>query len=184
MGLTPRFGTPTERLPSPRGVNKGYVGRPPQGQRIVTPDGSLIIPEKRCHRRVPGVGTSLKELLESLGVDSAWCESCKQKRSLMNQWGIETCKKNIDDIAGWLEEAHQKAAYEAAKKLLGKNGGEPTQSQVKAQARQQALAVAWGAMTSLTWIDPTDPYRGLVRKAIAMAEAEAAQPKEEPAACS
>jgi len=52
-----------------------------------------------------GTGTELKKLISWVIPKSDNCDTCQDHIQIMNRWGPETCKKNIDIIVGWLRES-------------------------------------------------------------------------------
>lgn len=114
-------------------------------------DHGTAMTSKRASAKTPsppsfGPGDALKELLESLGISSEWCEGCTQRRAQMNRWGVSGCRQNVDVIARWLADAAREAG-----------------------PREQ-LRAAWGAVVGGLWLNPLDPYRGLANRAIDAAE--------------
>jgi len=65
---------------------------------------------------------------------------------MMNRWGIALCRERVDTIAQWLADAAQSAGT------------------------QVRLRAAWNAVCGGVWLNPLDPYRGLVIRAIDAAE--------------
>lgn len=54
-------------------------------------------------------GDKLRAMFRSLGVGRGkGCGQCDEHVSLMNSWGTERCKQEIETIVGWLEEASKK----------------------------------------------------------------------------
>jgi hypothetical protein len=51
----------------------------------------------------PGPGTELKKILAWFAVDTPTCE-CLSRARLMNTWGPQGCRNNMDTILLWLEE--------------------------------------------------------------------------------
>lgn len=50
-------------------------------------------------------GDKLKAIFRKLGIDKGKGCKCDQHVNLMNSWGAEKCKQEIDTIVGWMEEA-------------------------------------------------------------------------------
>jgi hypothetical protein len=57
-----------------------------------------------------GPGTELKQLFASIGIVSSPTCSCNARARAMDHYGIEWCEQNVDKIAGWLKEEHEKQA--------------------------------------------------------------------------
>lgn len=51
----------------------------------------------------PGPGTELKKILSWFAVDTPSCK-CTDRANLMNVWGPEGCRNNINTILDWLQE--------------------------------------------------------------------------------
>jgi hypothetical protein len=55
-----------------------------------------------------GPGTELKKILSYIGIKSSESCSCNTKAKVMNLWGSEKCKQNIEIIIDWLQEEARK----------------------------------------------------------------------------
>jgi hypothetical protein len=55
-----------------------------------------------------GVGTELKKLFASIGIQPIANCSCNARARQMNEKGIAWCEENIDLIVSWLKEEHTK----------------------------------------------------------------------------
>lgn len=51
-----------------------------------------------------GVGTQLKKMLSTMGIESTINCSCRTRAIVMNSMGPQWCKDNRDTIVGWLKE--------------------------------------------------------------------------------
>jgi hypothetical protein len=86
-----------------------------------------------------GPGTELKKLLGKIGITASPTCSCNARARQMDERGIQWCRDNLDEIAGWLAEEAKKRNLPfvrfAGKKLVqlaisraekaGRAGGRP-----------------------------------------------------------
>lgn len=66
-----------------------------------------------------GPGTELKKLISWVVWDTkkANCKICKTHEQRMNNWGPDTCLKNIQTIIGWLRESAKKKGYPFSERI-------------------------------------------------------------------
>lgn len=95
-----------------------------------------------------GPGTELKKMLSKLGVNPSPTCDCNGKAAQMNIWGVKGCEEHFDEIVGWMREGQDRWKWT---------------DKVKAAA----LAVRTGLVFKFS---PTDPYPGLIREAIRLAQ--------------
>lgn len=153
-----------------RAICRGEAGLPLNGRNstnayrqswglppLETPQRSQQTTGKRptqAKSRKAAPGTHLKRILHTMGIPSAWCDGCTGRARQMDAWGIDGCRQRIDLIAGWLRDA-------AATQTLATKA-----------------AAAWHAVIGGVWVNPLDPYRGLVLRAIEAAERERSEAAE------
>lgn len=156
------------RRQRPRSVK----GMKPVTLRPATPEEMAIIQpvQQRPCCRTGGPGTELKRLLAEIGVPQGWCEGCKKRAEAMDQGGVQWCRENRATIIGWLREAEEKFARDAAALARG-DGKEPTSKQVSKAKTAQRWKVGWEAAKQLFWISPVDPHGSFVDEAIKRAAA-------------
>lgn len=95
-----------------------------------------------------GPGTELKALLKTLGIaENAHCD-CNAKANQMDEWGVEGCRAEFDQIVGWMREGQSGWGW-------------------KDKLAAAAKAVTTGLAFQVNW---SDPFPGLVRLAIDRAE--------------
>jgi hypothetical protein len=63
----------------------------------------VINPAMLMHNRGPG--TELEKLLKERGYAVTKSCSCRSRIGKMNHWGADGCRKNIEEIVGWLIES-------------------------------------------------------------------------------
>lgn len=129
--------------------------------------------EQRPCCKAGGPGTEMKRLLKELSIPAGWCEGCEKRAQSMDTNGVQWCKANRATIVGWLVEAEQKFAADAAKAARG-DGQEPTAKQIAKAQTAQRWRTGWEAAKQLFWISPVDPHGSFVDEAIRRAEAKQA----------
>jgi hypothetical protein len=92
-------------------------------------------------------GTKLKEILGEIGIKEEGGCGCGDRKNQMNDWDLQTCRENRNEIIGWLKKA-------ASEKTWGKK--------LKAGTK----------LISQPWFNPIDPYGSIVDEAIRRAELE------------
>lgn len=83
-----------QRLADPNIIQKPMVRRRTASTRDYKPTRSLSV-EK-------GPGTKLKNILESLGVSASTGCKCRERMLAMNDWGVEECRRQREEILSWL----------------------------------------------------------------------------------
>ncbi len=87
------------------------------------------------------------KLLASLGVVTTNACSCKGRAKQMDQWGVQGCRSNRDEIVKWLQEEQDKRGWAAT--------------------LSAAVMIAVNGLP----LNPLDPMGSLVDEAIRRAEA-------------
>jgi len=139
----------------------------PSSARI--PGITLDLPRMKT-QTTRGPGSELKKLLATLGIDHSWCESCSQRRQQMDAWGVQGCREHLEQIVEWLKQAETKAATVAAQLKAKNEKREATPKDIERERHAMQRAATWNALKTCTWVNPLDPHRSLVLKAIEAAE--------------
>lgn len=72
----------------------GYLVNALMAMRPLSHGGNLL---------TEGVGSELKKMLSWFASESVDC-ACESREVIMNAWGPELCRRNMEQILGWLQE--------------------------------------------------------------------------------
>lgn len=95
------------------------------GQTVpIKPQESLVIRTDRINRSSPvrrtgGVGTELKSLLSSIGINPAGCR-CDERARLLDSWEIEGCREKKGEIVSWLRGEYRRVGWATVLTAVGK----------------------------------------------------------------
>ncbi len=64
-----------------------------------------------------GPGTELHAMLSWLGFTPTADCGCRHKIRLMDMWGADECERRMDEILGWLRDAHERARADGRTRL-------------------------------------------------------------------
>lgn len=85
------------------------------------PDGRIQVDTSHPSypaKRKAGPGTALKVMLRRLGFHATTGCPCNDNARLMNAWGSDGCRQNIQTIVGWLKEEAKQRNIPAPEALL------------------------------------------------------------------
>lgn len=95
-----------------------------------------------------GPGTELKKILSSLGIEAGPTCDCRARANEMDEWGVEGCKANRQQIIDWMREGQERWGW-----------------------KDKWTGAARAVMSGLAFkLNPLDPFPGLVDEAIRRAE--------------
>ena len=109
----------------------------------------------QCTKPGARPGDRLKSIFRQLGIDKGKGCHCDEHVRLMNAWGTERCRQEIETIVGWLEEASRERGLpfsRTAARILVRTAIWQAEREVKAFAtRSRERGIKVGVTYSSSW---------------------------------
>lgn len=130
-------------------------------------------PERPIYGWPPGFGpgTELKKLLKEMGIEASSRCACNARALQMDQWGVEGCEENFEQVVDWLQTGSDRWIAEVIQ------DGDEEKRVTWTDKIKKKLQIATSAITSgLAFkLNPLKPYDSLVRESIRRAKLENAK---------
>lgn len=119
-----------------------------------------------------GPGTELKNILESLGINSGPSCDCNARAKQMNVWGVEGCKERREEIYKWIIENQERWGWKDKVKKAADDGVEIDKPVEPKKTWKDKFKVYWKTVSTglIFKLDVSDPVGSLIDLSIQRAE--------------